>query len=230
MKNKINRRTLLKSAVVSGSSAIISTQTVHSASKQIEETRLVEIGLRYQLNEEKDYFTVHSEGISGYWVDSINNRINLKPVLPEKSREKFEENNLLVASRDLFRPPAQVTNTRPTPGLATELRYGRVPSKSVVLEEPERPPTISVKKKNNNLKINIEGQTIRSKPGLNREIELDSIHALVQTEIVTGEIVEIEGVSKDEWGPKIEFGAVETKATPIVSITDYGALPVVDSS
>ena len=228
MEYNINRRKVLKSAVVSSSPLIVATQKARSASKQIGNARLIEVGLKYQLKNNHDYFTLHFEGLNGYWVDEHKEQINVEQALPEATREKFKSNDLIVGASDLFETPIQITGTQPVKGLPTKLRYGRIPSASVVLENPQRLPSITVQQKSEKPIINIEGQVVRSESGLKKEVELDPIRAVVQTEIATDEIVEVEGVPKDEWGPKIEHGRAEAIATPTVSIVDHGTLPVVE--
>lgn len=227
MTHNIDRRKLLKSAVASGPAILFGPSSVSAEPEEFGSVRLIEAGVRYRLEEDHEYFAISSEGESGYWVDSWENQINIKPTLPEAALERFKSNKLLVGSRTVSNPPVQVTQTDLIPGLPTKLRNGRMPVESVVLAEPHQPPAVSVNTNSATPIIRIEDQMIHSEPGLGVEIELDSTRVVVQTEIVTDEIVEIEGVPKDEWGPKIEFGKVETEATPIVSITDHGVLPIV---
>lgn len=223
----INRRQLLKAASIGSTEFIIATGLAQPSSNNLGSVRLLEIGLYYDLNGDHEYFKIHIDSINPFWTDRVTNQIFVKQRFSGRIPEKVEANDVLVGTDSLRKLPVQITGSDPVHGLPTELRLGRVPSESIVLEEPHNAPAIAVHLQGQVPVVDIDGHEVRTTPGMDKEVELEPTPVVTQTEVVTDEIVEIDWAPEEEWGPKIEFGSVETDATPIVTITDYGELPVV---
>lgn len=206
---------------------MISTSLARPSSNYFGSVRLLEMGLYYDLNTDHEYFKVNIDRTNPFWVNRTIGQMNVRQRLSGRIAEKVEANDILVGADSLRKPPVRITRNDSVHGLPTGLRQGRVPSESVVLEEPHNAPTITVQLRSQTPVVDIDGYEVRTTPGTDKEVELEPTSIVAQTEVVTDEIVEIEGVPEEDWGPRIEFGSVETNATPIVTITDHGELPVV---
>lgn len=229
MTETINRREILKLIGASGSIAITGTAT---ASKiDTEPIRLVEVGLRYQLQEEHSYVGAHSEGLPGYYVDEETKRLLLTPTIGD-ARSVFEETELVVAAPDPGATPHRLTPREQTDILPTSLKNYHRPYERVRLEDPITPPRVQVEDAGGSPRVVAEGIHTTLGTDGSGSIELESRIVSVDTYRITDEIVEIAGVSDHRQGPKKEYDSVQVEAQPVIDyryLTDVAVLELADN-
>lgn len=184
--------------------------------------RLVEMGIEYDLPEGYNYQRVHVEGISPYNVR--NDNVVLTSVAPEKVRETFAGNNVVVNGVDQTTIPSKTTEVETVEAVPTSLAAHEDPYELTHLTESHRLPEIHVEVAGDNPTVVAEGVRETLTQGTETEFKLSSRTVSAETYHVTDEIAEIEGVPEHKWGPKTEYDSVEVKVVPTVKVRDRGEL------
>lgn len=221
---ELNRRTVLKSTAVTGVTGTVISSTRASSEQTI---RLIEAGIRYDLETTDDLSTVQldsrprftvdtdrielvvGDDISTAWVDKIRQTAGLVAEQPAAVGES-------VAARDSERQVATAT---------TELSTRMRPMRGVVLAEPTEYPRVKVQRRSATPRLIVPGAgTFELGPGTDREIELSTTTLQAQTVQETGEPTEWEDLPEHLWNAERTYGSETVQATPVVRVVDHGEL------
>lgn len=226
MTENFKRRDVLRSAGIAGvgTTAVSGFSLSDATPTGFDPVRLVDVGLAYELPEGPQYFATNESGDSLYSV--IDGEAVIHPYVPEEVVTAFEKNSLLFGAVGVHTPSTTVTGPNPVEKVPTETTQTRVLRRSASLAEQHNPPKITVQGPPQTPSVVIDGDSTKLSPEEERTIELDPVDLVVATKQTTDEVVPIEGVPEDQWGPRTEFGEVRVRATPRVKITDHGELPI----
>lgn len=224
-KFKINRRNVLKTVGVTSGLAIAG--NVQATKTNLGPIRLVEVGVKYDLQDRNDYRRTNVDGDPQYFVDS-QKRIVLRTPLPDSTKDIFKNNRHVVGSFEINSMPADIGGSDPMEAVTTTIAQQRLPTERVRLAEPHQLPQVEVHEENG-VPVLIAGDHHETlEPGTSESYRLKSQRITAVTARLTDETASIEGIPEYRLGPKTEYDKIELNADPIVTVKDHGDLPVVE--
>lgn len=226
MTENVKRRDVLRSAGIAGvgTTAIGSFDLADATPTGFDPVRLVDVGIEYDLPEGPQYFGTNVSGDSLYTVD--DDEVVIHRHVPEGVVSTFEDNGLLFGGVELYTPSTTIAGRQPVEKVPVETTQTRIPRKSISLSEQHNPPKVTVRGPPRNPSLVINGDSTKLSAGEKKSITLDPVELVATTREITDEIVPVEGVPEEEWGPRTEFGEVSVRATPRIKIKDHGELPI----
>lgn len=219
------RRQVLQSVSSAGAVAVFGTT---SASASRPTTRLIEVGIRYDIPDSDDYVKYHVDSRPPYSVDANRNELVLRSTKSSDLVARSTDNALIDERPQIKRPKATVKSTGSrTDTLPTVLSARMRIVEKVQLAEEQLLPSVTIHWDANEVTATVEGHgEIELAASEQTTVELDPETAAVKTSMIGDEVVPIEGVPKHMWGPERAYGTVAVEVTPIVEIADYGELAV----
>lgn len=222
--NKINRREAIKAISVAGGLGTISS-TGGAVDEEIGSTRLIEVGLEYELNENHNYRIFGGDTARLYRIES-DERATITRHAVEEVKSLFMSNNVIVNS-DYMGPPPLVTNEiEHTMGLPVSLASRYRTSEFVKLAEEFNPPEVNVSQDRNQIKLTVEDISTEISPGPEQTISLSPREVVAETITVQDERVDDSSLPKPQRSLRTKQGKVSVDATPKVKIRDFGEVTV----
>jgi hypothetical protein len=186
-------------------------------------TRLIEVGLRYELDQEHPYSRYHTNQPQPYIVDKANNRMIIPPFASESALEKITNGRAVISGWEMTNILGEIIGQSRTRGLPVTLTDAFLQG-FISLDTSVTTPDVRASGQDEDLFIDIEGDTEKLVPGSRRAYTLNEVTVTAETIHVTDERVDNKRVPPAERGLVTEYGTVEVSAVPKIEVHDFGEL------
>lgn len=218
-----SRRTVLKTVGAAG--VVGGMGSVVTAESGGDPTRLIEVGVRYDVPEDDSYETVRPDSRPPYTVDRQRNSLIVLDTASPSTRRDIREKPEVVAEQ----PVQTGTRVNASPGrretttLPLELSRRMRVKQAVQLTEPVKEPNVVVLPSESRAAITVQGHGSEElSSGERREISLDRQSVSIRTSSVVGEA----SIDAPEWQRGLErtYGETEVEARPVVVARNHGRI------
>lgn len=222
----LDRRTVLKSVAATGFSGTVISDVGAAAE---ETTRVIETGIRYDVEVADEFSVVQIDSRPRFTVDDTRSELVIGN---DVSVDRV--NNIRQAGGLVNEAPAAVGNSisardsgREIDVLTTDISTRMRPKRGLVLAEPTTYPRVKVQRRSATPRLIISGTgTFELGVGTDREVTLDTTTVKAQTVEKTGEVIEWEDLPEHMWNAERTYGSETVNATPVVRVVDHGRVPV----
>lgn len=221
---ELNRRDVLKAA--STASIASTTGYLNPSSESKATTRLLEAGLRYELDDDADYHRIHVDSRPLYMLDRSAGSLALRRPIPDEVARAFGNHAELVRFDGDLPRPASAAGTDPDEvrGIVTKLGARKRPAETVLLTEPHTTPGVEFTPEGSTFVVNADGRTAELEPGASGQFRLEP--RTVSAKVIEGFRTPDEDAPDHRLGKVAVYGTKQVEVEPVLELQNLGELSV----